>query len=87
MLWFWVITYILPAYLGQIFGQKWSISAHLFLSMPTFKTGFWVFGEVKKWLWSKIFGQNPLLKAKVGTLKPSIYAGLRTFWSKTHFFL
>lgn len=28
----------------------------------------------------------PLLKTKVATEKPRIYAGLRGFWSKTHFY-
>lgn len=39
--------------------------------------------------WS-IFGHLPtfcpLLKTKVATQKPRIYAGLRGFWSKTHFY-
>lgn len=39
--------------------------------------------------WS-VFGHLPtfcpLLKTKVGTQKPRIYAGLRGFWSKTHFY-
>ena len=39
--------------------------------------------------WS-VFGHLPtfcpLLKTKVATQKPRIYAGLRGFWSKTHFY-
>lgn len=35
---------------------------------------------------TKYLVKSPVAKVELATEKPSIYAGLRRFWSKTHFF-
>jgi hypothetical protein len=60
-------------------------------TLPTFVTRNWLYSVdffsqkgQKTPKWPEKVGKWPLLKTKVGTRKPSVYAGLRALWPLAH---